>query len=117
MERITATFVKRVDDDGDAIHCACCDYPAATTRHSSNAPGTSGPAFGEWYLCEVCFSTHLSDCVWYPQQCADPGLCRSVGWIANRLIDEIRNQNESGDAVASTGCEQRRRIQDNDSGL
>lgn len=42
------------------------------------------------WFCEVCAGTFLGRATEYPHQLADPLLYKSIGWIANRLLDEIR---------------------------
>lgn len=42
-----------------------------------------------WY-CEVCASTSLSRATHRPAMVEDPELCKSIGWIANRILDEVR---------------------------
>lgn len=42
------------------------------------------------WLCQVCADTFLSYAVIYPGRVEDACLYRSIGWIANRILDEIR---------------------------
>lgn len=84
-------FEKRKDDRGDAIECECCGYWAATSVFEGHAEGLHALEKRETYLCEVCSSTHLSLAVTYPSQCPDARLWMSIGWIANRILDEIRS--------------------------
>ena len=84
-------FIKRVNDDGEPIECECCGYEAATSLFSGHAEGLRGLETKKTYLCEVCSSTHLSSSVNYPSWCPDPQLWQSIGWLANRILDEIRS--------------------------
>ena len=71
---------------GDVIRDECdnCEYETDLTYYSV-PPGCDGA-----WLCEVCASTFLGKATQYPRQVEDPLLYRSIGWIANRLLDEIR---------------------------
>jgi hypothetical protein len=71
--------------DGEVTECECCGYLAPVDKFYE------GPNRRLMYLCEVCSSTYLSQAVAYPQQCPDPTLYKSIGWIANRLLSEIRS--------------------------
>jgi hypothetical protein len=66
--------------------CDCCAYE--TGLHFTEQR-TGSRLVGAW-LCEVCYSTFLSKAVFYPIQVSDTALYRSVGYIANMLLDEIR---------------------------
>lgn len=83
-------FTKRATEDGDPIECDCCGYEAATLDFDCHAEGLRGLDRKTTTLCEVCASTHLSKSVNYPSQCPDQQLWQSIGWIANRILDEIR---------------------------
>ena len=83
-------YVKKTDDDGEAAKCFCCGYAAATyafddERHRGH----------KMELCEVCSSTHLSTSVQYPDSVSYElrKLFGAVGWIANKLLDEIKDRN------------------------
>ena len=65
--------------------CACCGYCTQVSRFPGNGGGE------DLWLCEICSSTRLSMSVRYPGQCVDIHLNRSVGWIANKILDEIRH--------------------------
>jgi len=72
------------DGDGGKIACVCCDYPAPLAEFEK------GPGKKVVWLCQVCATTHLSKAIFHPHQVADPDLNQSIGWIANRLLDAIR---------------------------
>lgn len=65
--------------------CENCEYE--TDLHFYRSMG--GSEDGHWY-CEVCSSTFLSKATEYPHQVADPLLFKSIAWIANKILDEIR---------------------------
>jgi len=78
----------RYHEDGDILTCHNCDSPVPTmdaTGHHHNERLN-----GEVYLCEVCASSMLSTALFYPDQCPDPLLYQAVGWIANRILEEIK---------------------------
>ena len=68
--------------------CECCDYDTPSLEYYSPRPGQDT---GRW-LCEICASTDLETIVIHPQiYSADiAAIARSMGWIANRILDEIR---------------------------
>lgn len=43
-----------------------------------------------YHFCDVCAKTFLSSATAYPNQCPDVRLHKSVGYIANMILDEIR---------------------------
>ena len=64
--------------------CECCGYKTTLQEYQEGTPRLS------YWLCEVCANTYLAKAVAYPTQCVDSGLYKSIAWIANRLLDEIR---------------------------
>ena len=46
-------------------------------------------------LCEICSHTHLSSCMTNPHK--DSYLYKAIGWIGNRILEEIRKNNGSRD--------------------
>lgn len=81
-------YTYRTDEDGEPVECDCCGYPAPLSEFSGHAEHMTTATH---LLCEVCSSTHLSSSVWYPSQCPDERLWRSIGWIANLLREEIKS--------------------------
>jgi len=65
--------------------CDNCGYETQLTCYRGTHPATDR----HWF-CEVCASSYLSHATVYRSQCQDPRLHRSLGWIANRILDEIR---------------------------
>jgi hypothetical protein len=77
-----------MDDEmqDDPEQCDCCHYEAADLESYKTGMGE-----GDKRLCEFCANTFLSSIVENPAHYeTDPALARSIGWIANRLLDEIR---------------------------
>lgn len=72
-------------DSGGVRECDCCGYPARLSEFSRPGPAPRKVSL----FCEVCSSTYLSQVVWYPTQTDEPNLYRSIGWIANRILDRI----------------------------
>lgn len=74
--------------------CACCGYPAKVLTEY-RGPCTTNDVMGEngrIKLCEVCAATFLSNCVVYPSLYGEHrDLFSSIGWIANKILDEIRS--------------------------
>jgi hypothetical protein len=60
--------------------CECCDSLVMCKK------------YGKFYLCEICHSTHLGIAVLAPSQCPDVKLYKSIAWIANRLLAEIKER-------------------------
>lgn len=70
------------DESDDVAACSCCAYPAET-RVSKAAGG-----YPERLICQVCDNTMLGVIVL--RTGADHDMARSIGWIANKLLDELR---------------------------
>lgn len=69
--------------------CHCCGYAAPLTEYK-NSMGRYLGIPESYMLCKVCAATFLSHSVTYPQLYGqDHNLFSSVGWIANRLLEEI----------------------------
>jgi len=81
---------------GSEAECGFCHYET----HCSNYPVDYGKyQFSERWLCEVCAGTPLSRQMLYPTGSEYEGLSvlgPAIGWIANRILDEIR---ATGDAA------------------
>lgn len=67
--------------------CDCCGYETVIKPYRSNRDIREERY--NWF-CDICVETHLSKCVDYPQQCSDVSLYKSVGHIANMILDEVR---------------------------
>lgn len=65
--------------------CPSCGY---TTELKLSRSGP--PASKTAYLCEVCRSTLIGNAYFWPVQYENVEVLRSMGWIANRLLEEIR---------------------------
>lgn len=70
-------------------YCDNCGYKTKVEKHHEGNPAQT------YELCRVCASTHLSKAVTYPEQCPDPNLYKSIGWVVNLVLDEL-NQKVSG---------------------
>lgn len=87
-------YIKRFDSVGDVIPCLSCGYETETGEFGDDSPkeirGTE-----KIKLCEVCANTPLSSPTIYPILYSgnEGKLFRSLAWIANKLIDEIRKNN------------------------
>jgi len=68
--------------------CDNCGYETKVERYEE--PVRSVCKEDVFWLCEVCANTHLSKAIQYPAQCSAAMLYKSIGWIANRLLDEIK---------------------------
>lgn len=77
----------RKDEEGEQIGCESCGYLAPLGEFKDM---TGLEHRKTHYFCEICSSTHISKTVVYPKQFVDVKLAQSLGWIANRIIDEIR---------------------------
>ena len=75
-------------DGEDQVECECCGYAAPVKKF--NEPSARYPRGEDVWLCEVCSSTFLSSAVTWPAACPDVTLYKSLGYIANMLLDEIR---------------------------
>ncbi len=73
--------------DGEKVECDCCHYPGRVAEFP-NTLTDRGRC--DLVLCEVCSQTHLSLARKYPLQCSDAQLYRSIGFIANMLLEAIR---------------------------
>jgi hypothetical protein len=78
--------------DGEKPICDCCGYEAPLKYY--RGPITKSTPGGEpngSKFCEVCAGTYLSHSVSYPYTLGEHKLLwGSIGWIANRILDEIR---------------------------
>lgn len=65
--------------------CDCCNYPAKTLKVYTGDTRKQSCTF-----CQVCASTFFSHCITYPEFYGkDRYLWASLGWIANKMLDEI----------------------------
>ena len=71
------------DPDIKSALCDCCDYTPTDLKRYSGL-----------LLCEICYSTYLSEAAIAPSQCPDVQLYKSIAWIANRLLAEIKERQE-----------------------
>lgn len=81
MSAESSKFKFLTDEEGNRHGCDCCQYKAPLV------PFVEGKQ--THYLCEVCYSTYLSYAILYPSPDTDRHLYCSVGWIANRLLDQM----------------------------
>ena len=77
-------YSMRTDGYGEAITCACCEFPAPLAEIRMKYPGTEIRL-----LCEVCSSTYFSRMLDAPL--SNKELIMSLGWIVNRLIQALEN--------------------------
>lgn len=85
-----------MDDPDEKPVCDCCGYPAELEEYRGPIVGDSLVGEGKSMFCDICASTFLSHCITYPRLYGENRyLWRSVGWIANRLLDEIRRVKEA----------------------
>jgi hypothetical protein len=78
-------------DESRRGECQCCEYETDLTAYSAEVgPAPHLRVRREIWLCEVCASTPLSQAYERPDTVEDPGLYRALGWIANRILKEIR---------------------------
>lgn len=73
--------------------CECCGFRGIPLQPYSSV-GTERWLHGnhnDFWFCEICANTSLSDAVQFPRQ-VDARLYRSLGWLANRILHEIRQQ-------------------------
>lgn len=90
-----SNFEKRTSEDGEAIECDCCGYWTETVKHTTHTEASirDGNRQGEeFHLCRICYDTHLSKALFYPSQCDDPVIYKSLAWLGNFLRDEIRSR-------------------------
>src|ERR1035438_829100 len=86
----------RVNDDESNI-CACCGYPAPLKEYRTLVPNAPGDTREAHRFCEVCAGTFLSHCITYAGLYgSERHLWGSIGWIANRLLEEIRSTRQGG---------------------
>jgi hypothetical protein len=81
--------------------CHCCGVDgipiAKFTYHQFH------PQRGEdYYLCEICASTHFSKAINWPQQISDPTLYQSIAGGFSILLKEIRKGNAAKKSKGST---------------
>jgi hypothetical protein len=71
--------------DPEDRECECCQYPTECEEYSD-------PVAGPSMLCEICASTYLSKPFLFPRHYDEDTklLSQSIGWIANKIIEEIR---------------------------
>lgn len=62
--------------------CHCCGYETALEEYPHHKTETV-------HLCVVCANTRLSNAVFFPEQCPDVSLYRSLAWVTNYLADLI----------------------------
>lgn len=83
-------YIKRKlpDDPEVDVVCYSCHYPAqvAIFEGVDTEDGKKDIA-----LCEVCASTHIGTTYCYPSRHGGRYAFQSLGWIANKILDEIRN--------------------------
>lgn len=65
-----------------------CDNCGYTTKTKLYAKGNSREE--KVRLCAICAKTLLSVAVQFPSQCPDTKLYKSIGYIANLLLDAIQ---------------------------
>jgi len=80
-------FKKQFADDGP-VECFACKYPGDVAEFK-NMDTEYGKK--DLILCEFCATTHLGTSFSFPFD-KDRQLHQSIGWIANRLLDEIRKR-------------------------
>jgi len=75
--------------------CECCGFRGIPLKNY-RGEGTERWAEGnhdDFWFCEVCASTYLAHTVLYPDLYGDRSkLFKSLGWIANRILQEIRHK-------------------------
>lgn len=55
---------------------------------------TQNKTGGKVQLCKICRNTHIGLATIYPGSDPNESVLRSLGWIANEIIQEIRNVND-----------------------
>ncbi len=80
-----AEYAKRFEG-GEPVTCDNCGYPAALGDFT---PLQVPPSTKAHLYCEVCAKTFLSVATDYPSQCPDSKLYQAVGWVANKILEEI----------------------------
>ena len=78
----------RWNAEGELSGCECCGFATKLGEFRQQHPNTGTNLF-----CEVCSSSHLSLAETHPWAASDPLLYRSLGWIANRILQEIAEIN------------------------
>ena len=73
--------------------CHCCGFETECVPVDP-PPGSSREE--PFFLCEVCYSTHLASPTLYPNVYSSQTqmLCAGVAWGINRVLDEIRQAND-----------------------
>ena len=85
-------YVHKYDDDGSELECESCGYH--TWLGKFRKEWRRGEEDGDRLLCEVCSSTFLASHLDSPSHVSDPTLYKSIGYIANMILDEIRRSKE-----------------------
>jgi len=77
------------DEDGEIKQCDCCGYPAPLTEFRTS---TVSHKRGSTFLrCEICDSTAIGIAFEFPHQYEGQAeTLRVIGYVANRILDEIR---------------------------
>lgn len=67
--------------------CDCCEYE--TEVRSYKVTNQFGSLTEHWF-CEICANTYLATAVASPEKCPDDRLYKSVAYIGNLILDEIK---------------------------
>lgn len=90
MSDIVYEYVR--NEDGALRECDSCHYPARLSLFKGMHTDYPHEPTKDVHLCEVCASTFISNAtVCFPSQHSEHDLYKSLGWIANKLLDEIRD--------------------------
>ena len=84
-----ARYEYETDENGQVIKCDSCGYPAPLSEFTMS---TVGLLRGQKaMLCEICAKTAIGQAYEFPHQYeGQDATMRAVGYVANRILDEIR---------------------------
>ena len=82
----------RKNEDEDIEGCDCCgaEVPTSLFKGMSSERSLRGGKTEDYWLCEICANTHLSKALFYPSQCSDITLYKSIALIANMILQKLQ---------------------------
>ena len=98
---MTSISFEYYDDDtteSGTQECSNCGYPAPLYPFDFGLTGLAPT-----YFCEICASTHLATATKQPDQCPDPQLYKSIGWIANHIMNYLSSLRNGASSDRSSG--------------
>lgn len=76
--------------------CDCCGFAHPDLEVRKFTMREHAKEAYEIELCEICANTHIANIFEYPShyENGDYALARTIGWIGNRILQEIKDANK-----------------------